>query len=276
MQTLAQLLADADLPDSPTAALDAELILAHVLRKPRSFLHTWPEYVLDPQRLELFQGLIERRRAGEPVAYLLGAQGFWSLDLQVSDATLIPRPDTERLVELALELGPLGRARVLDMGTGTGAVALALASERRYWSIMATDLVPAAVELAEVNRKRLGLENVQLKTSDWFAALEHESFDLVVSNPPYISADDPHLRCGDVRYEPATALVSGADGLDAIRHIVSQAPDYLHTDGWLLLEHGWQQADAVVALLVDRGFQLTRSWQDLGGQYRISGGQWRG
>jgi release factor glutamine methyltransferase len=276
MQTLAQLLADVDLPDSPTAALDAELVLSHELRTPRSFLRTWPDYVLDPQRFEQFQGLMERRRAGEPVAYLLGAQGFWSLDLQVSDATLIPRPDTERLVELALELGPHGRARVLDMGTGTGAVALALASERRDWSIIATDLVPAAVELAEVNRKRLGLENVQLKASDWFAALENEHFDLIVSNPPYISADDPHLQCGDVRYEPATALVSGADGLDAIRHIVSHSPDYLHTDGWLLLEHGWQQADAVVALLVDRGFQLTRSWQDLGGQYRISGGQWRG
>lgn len=276
MPTLAQLLADVELPDSPTPVLDAELLLGHVLGKARTFLRTWPEYEIKAQDLEQFQRLLERRRAGEPVAYLLGAQGFWSLDLQVSGATLIPRPDTERLVELALELGPCGRARVLDMGTGTGAVALALASERDDWDITATDLVPAAVELAEANRKRLALGNVQLKTSDWFAALEHEHFDLIVSNPPYISADDPHLQCGDVRYEPATALVSGADGLDAIRHIVQQAPNHLNRGSWLLLEHGWQQADAVVALLIDRGFQQTRSWQDLGGQQRISGGQWDG
>lgn len=276
MSTVAQLLAQADLPDSPTPALDAELLLAHVLDKPRSFLRTWPEHQPEPQRLEAFHRLLERRRAGEPVAYLLGEQGFWSLDLQVNDATLIPRPDTERLVELALDLGPQGSARVLDLGTGTGAVALALACERHNWEITATDVVPAAIVLADSNCKRLGLKNVRLITSDWFAALGSEPFDLIVSNPPYISADDPHLQRGDVRFEPASALVSGVDGLDAIRHIVQQAPEFLKRDGWLLLEHGWQQAEAVVALLEARGFHQARSWQDLSGQQRISGGQWHG
>lgn len=276
MTTLARLLAQADLPDSPTAALDSELLLAHAIGKPRSFLRTWPEHQPEPAQVEVFAGLLARRRAGEPVAYLLGEQGFWSLDLQVSAATLIPRPDTERLVELALELGPARSARVLDLGTGTGAVALALASERPAWEIMATDVVPAAVALAESNRIRLGLTNVRVRRSDWFADLEVAPFDLIVSNPPYISSADPHLECGDVRYEPATALVSGADGLDAIRHIVQCASGYLSDGGWLLLEHGWDQAAAVVALLEQRGFVDARSWQDIGGQQRVSGGRWHG
>lgn len=276
MPTIACLLAQADLPDSPTGALDSELLLAHVLEKPRSFLRTWPEHQPEPYRVELFQRLLARRRAGEPVAYLLGEQGFWSLDLQVSEATLIPRPDTERLVEVALELGPSGRARVLDLGTGTGAVALALASERPAWEIIATDVVPAAAALAESNRARLALTNVKVQHSDWFAALDAKPFDLIVSNPPYISSTDPHLQCGDVRYEPASALVSGADGLDAIRHIVQTAPHYLGSGGWLLLEHGWEQAEAVVALLVGQGFVEARSWQDMGGRHRVSGGRWHG
>lgn len=276
MTTLARLLAQADLPDSPTAALDSELLLAHAIGKPRSFLRTWPEHQPEPAQVEVFAGLLARRRAGEPVAYLLGEQGFWSLDLQVSAATLIPRPDTERLVELALELGPARSARVLDLGTGTGAVALALASERPAWEVMATDVVPAAVALAESNRARLALTNVKVQHSDWFAHLEVAPFDLIVSNPPYIRSADPHLECGDVRYEPATALVSGADGLDAIRHIVQCAPGYLNDGGWLLLEHGWDQAAAVVALLEQRGFVDARSWQDIGGQQRVSGGRWHG
>lgn len=276
MVSIAGLLAQAELPGSPTAALDSELLLAHAIGKPRSFLRTWPEYQPEPPELETFQGLLARRRSGEPIAYLLGEQGFWSLDLQVSEATLIPRPDTERLVELALEHGPSGNAKVLDLGTGTGAVALALASERPAWHIIATDVVPAAVALAESNRARLALANVQVQQSNWFAAVEGTRFDLVVSNPPYIRSSDPHLRRGDVRFEPASALVSGADGLDAIRHIVQHAPEYLYAGGWLLLEHGWDQAEAVVALLAQRGFVDARSWQDIGGQQRVSGGRWHG
>lgn len=276
MSTIARLLEQADLPDSPSAVLDSELLLAHALGKQRSFLRTWPEHQPQPAQIEVFQRLLARRRGGEPIAYLLGEQGFWSLDLRVSDATLIPRPDTERLVELALEHGPAGGARVLDLGTGTGAVALALASERPAWQITATDVVPAAIALAESNRARLMLANVRLQQSDWYAALDSAPFDLIVSNPPYIRSADPHLQRGDVRYEPASALVSGDDGLDAIRHIIQHAPDYLSKDGWLLLEHGWDQADAVVALLGERGFVEARSWQDLGGQQRVSGGRWHG
>lgn len=276
MASIADLLAQVALPGSASPDLDAQLLLAKVLGKSHSYLRTWPEREPDAEQLAAYQGLIERRRQGEPVAYLLGQQGFWSMDLQVSPATLIPRADTERLVELALELGPVGSARVLDLGTGTGAIALALASERSEWHILGSDTVAQAVELAERNRKTHQLVNVGFVRSDWFAALPADVFDLIVSNPPYIAAADPHLQQGDVRFEPASALVSGADGLDAIRHIVGQAPRYLKHHGWLLIEHGWEQSAAVGELLCQRGFDAVQAWQDLAGHPRVSGGQWRG
>ena len=273
-RSIAELLGESRLQDSDTPALDAELLLAHVLGKPRSYLRTWPEREVSEQQLERFRVLLERRRLGEPVAYLLGSQGFWTLDLQVSTDTLIPRPDTERLVEVALELGPSGPARVLDLGTGTGAIALALAAERSQWQLTAVDRMSGAVALAEANRRHLNQGNARFLVSDWFDAVAGEYFDLIVSNPPYIAADDPHLQQGGVRFEPASALVSGADGLDDIRHIIDSAPAHLTAKGWLLLEHGWQQAEAVRQLLEQRGFSDVQSWRDLGGQQRVSGGRW--
>lgn len=275
-RNIAALLAEAEVPGSDSPGLDAELLLAHVLGKSRSYLFTWPQKEVSEPEIERFFTLLARRQCGEPVAYLLGEQGFWTLDLQVSPDTLIPRPDTERLVEVALELGPPQPAQVLDLGTGTGAIALALASERPHWQLTGCDRMSGAVVLAEQNRARLGLGNVRFLQSDWFAAMGHDRYDLIVSNPPYIAADDPHLTEGDVRFEPASALVSGADGLDDIRQIIASAPAYLNDAGWLLLEHGWQQAEAVRSLLEERGFHVVQSWQDLGGHQRVSGGQWHG
>ena len=218
--------------------------------------------------------MLERRRAGEPVAYILGQQGFWSLDLEVAPHTLIPRPDTELLVETALELLPATPLRVLDLGTGTGAIALALASERGGWRVTGVDRVDEAVALAERNRQRLQLSNAEFRPSQWFSALAGERYGLIVSNPPYIAADDRHLGEGDVRFEPASALVSGVDGLDDIRQIIAQAPQHLELGGWLLLEHGYDQAEAVRALLAGGGFVAVESRRDLGGHQRISLGQW--
>ena len=214
MATIMTLLAEAQLPDSPSARLDAELLLAAALGKPRSFLRTWPERVVDREVRERFEGWLARRRAGEPVAYILGRQGFWSLDLEVAPHTLIPRPDTELLVETALQLLPASPARVLDLGTGTGAIALALACERLSWQVSGVDRIPEAVALAERNRERLRLANVGFRQSHWFSALEGERFALIVGNPPYIPGSDPHLQQGDVRFEPKSALVAGHDGLD--------------------------------------------------------------
>ena len=274
MDTIESLLNSAELPDSPSARLDAELLLAHVLGKPRSYLRTWPEREPDAAQCAAFAALLARRRAGEPVAYLLGRQGFWSLELDVAPHTLIPRPDTELLVETALALCPGGPAKVLDLGTGTGAIALALASERPAWQLLGVDRVPAAVRLAEGNRARLRLGNARFVESLWFAALGGERFRMIVGNPPYIAADDPHLARGDVRFEPVSALVAGADGLDDIRQIVAQAPEHLEPGGWLLLEHGFDQAAAVRALFAARGFIDVDSRRDLGGHQRITLGRW--
>ena len=274
MVTIESLLSNLELPDSPTPRLDAELLLAHTLGKSRGYLHTWPERELEASQLERYQAALARRRAGEPVAYILGRQGFWSLDLDVASHTLIPRPDTELLVETALALLPATPLQVLDLGTGTGAIALALASERPAWQVTGVDRVPEAVALAQGNGIRLQLANARFAESCWFSALAGQRFQLIVSNPPYIAAADPHLSQGDVRFEPSSALVAGIDGLDDIRLIIEQAPEHLLAGGWLLLEHGFDQAEAVRELLVQRGFATVESRRDLGGHQRISLGQW--
>lgn len=273
MATIESLLNSADLPDSPTPRLDAELLLADALGKPRSYLRTWPEHELDGEQLALFQSNLQRRRQGEPVAYILGHQGFWSLDLEVAPHTLIPRPDTELLVETALELLPAMPLSVLDLGTGTGAIALALASERPAWQVTGVDRVADAVALAERNRLRLQLDNASFLHSHWFSALAGQRFALILSNPPYIRADDQHLAQGDVRFEPSSALVAGCDGLDDIRAIIQAAPAHLLPGGWLLLEHGFDQAEAVRALLAAGGFAEVHSRRDLAGHERISLGR---
>lgn len=273
MTIIASLLRAAELPDSPTARLDVELLLAAAIGKSRSYLHTWPERIVSSEAALTFADYLQRRRSGEPVAYILGQQGFWNLDLEVAPHTLIPRPDTELLVETALELLPPSPAHVLDLGTGTGAIALALASERPQWQVMAVDRVLEAVALAERNRQRLQLNNVQVRSSHWFDSVKGERYELIISNPPYIAAEDPHLVAGDVRFEPSSALVAGADGLDDLRTIINQAPAHLQPGGWLLLEHGYDQAEAVRALLVQSNFEQVESRVDLGGHQRISLGR---
>ncbi len=275
MRTIETLLNAADLPHSSSARLDAELLLAHVLGKPRSYLRTWPEKTPSDEQQQRFAELLQRRRAGEPVAYLLGHQGFWSLDLEVAPHTLIPRPDTELLVESALALLPASPLAALDLGTGTGAIALALACERPAWQLTGVDRIDEAVALAERNRQRLQLGNVEFLSSHWFSALTGRRYGLILSNPPYIPAQDRHLSEGDVRFEPTSALVAGQDGLDDIRLIIAQAPHFLEPGGWLLLEHGFDQALAVRELLDAAGFAEVHSRRDLAGHERISLGCWQ-
>ena len=273
MTIIASLLRAAELPDSPTARLDAELLLAAALGKSRSYLHTWPEKIVSSESALIFADYLQRRRAGEPVAYILGQQGFWNLDLEVAPHTLIPRPDTELLVETALQLLPATPANVLDLGTGSGAIALALASERAAWQVTAVDRVLEAVALAERNRQRLALDNVTVLNSHWFSALADHRFDLIISNPPYIAAGDVHLAEGDVRFEPESALVAGPDGLDDIREIVAAAPQHLNPGAWLMLEHGYDQGAPVRDLLQGAGFAQVESRKDLGAHERITLGR---
>lgn len=273
MPTIESLLNQIDLPDSPSARLDAELLLAFCLGKSRGYLRTWPEKNLSDEQQAQFAQLMARRKQGEPVAYLLGQQGFWSLDLEVAPHTLIPRPDTELLVETALALLPATPLKALDLGTGTGAIALALACERPGWRLTGVDRIEEAVALAARNAQRLGMANARFLRSSWFTALAGERYQLIVSNPPYIASDDQHLAQGDVRFEPLSALVAGADGLDDIRLIIAQAPDYLEAQGWLMLEHGFDQAAAVRDLLRQGGFTAVESRRDLAGHERISLGR---
>lgn len=273
MATIEALLKSADLPDSPSAKVDAEWLLAEALGKSPSYLRTWSEREVPPEVAARFLDDLARRRAGEPVAYILGRQGFWSLELEVAPHTLIPRPDTELLVETALQLLPGEPARVLDLGTGTGAIALALAAERPAWQVTGVDRIAEAVALALRNAQRLRLGNAQFCESHWFSALAGQRFQLIVSNPPYIPASDPHLVQGDLRFEPHSALVAGVDGLDDLRLIIDQAPAHLESAGWLLLEHGYDQAAAVRALLTAGGFEEVQSRRDLGGHERISLGR---
>ncbi len=257
----------------PDARIDAELLLAHVLGCSRTRLFAYPEAGVDAASRARYLALLERRRAGEPVAYLLGRQAFWSLDIALDGNTLVPRPETELLVELALVRGAARAADVLDLGTGSGAIALALAIERPAWRVLGVDRDPAAVHLARRNAGRLGLGNVAFETGDWFAGLEGRRFDLVVANPPYIAEDDPCLAAPGVCREPRHALVAGTDGLDALRRIVVAAPQHLSSDGWLLCEHGAAQGDALRALFAAAGLVAIATQRDLAGHERVTLGR---
>ena len=274
MTTVAALLGEARrrLVDSDSAARDAELLLCHVLGKPRSFLFTWPEQEVDGAVLAQFQHLLARRADGEPVAYLLGRREFYGHELLVSADTLIPRPDTERLVDLVLELAPgQGEQRVVDLGTGTGAIAIALGLARPHWQILAVDQAVSVLDLVERNLARLGVRNVTPRQSNWFARLDGD-FDVIVSNPPYIRVDDPHLQQGDVRFEPRSALVAGDDGLDDIRIIIAGAATRLRPGGLLALEHGYDQGVAVRDLMRTHGFSAVETHRDLGDNERVTVG----
>lgn len=254
---------------------EAELLLAHVLDRSRSWLYAHRDDPVGPADAERYRALLARRAAGEPVAYLTGRRGFWSFDLRVTPDTLIPRPETELLVELALaRLPATAGLRLADLGTGSGAIALALAHERPRARVVAVDLSPGALEVARANAAELGLANVEFRQGDWLAPLAGERFDLIASNPPYIAEGDPHLD--DLRHEPAPALSSGQDGLDAIRTIAREAPGHLVPGGWLLLEHGWDQGDAVRAILDAAGFDEVRTDRDLEDRDRVTSGRWPG
>jgi len=255
--------------------LEAALLLCHLLGKPRSFLYAWPEHQLNEQQRHAYQSLIERRLRGEPIAHITGEREFWSLPLRVTRDTLIPRPETELLVERALQhLQTVAAPLVADLGTGSGAIALALAIERPDAEIHAVDRSPAALAIAAENILRLAPDRVSLFTGSWCDALPpHRRYDLILSNPPYIESDDPHLAQGDLPHEPTGALVSGPDGLDDIRLITQQAPDRLKTDGWLLVEHGYRQGEQVRSLFRQVGLVGVATHSDLAGHERITEGR---
>ncbi|WP_394127677.1 peptide chain release factor N(5)-glutamine methyltransferase [Vibrio hepatarius] len=258
--------------DSPS--LDAAVLLCHALDKPRSFLLTWPDKILDAQQLAAFDDLLQRRLTGEPVAYIVGEREFWSLPLKVSPTTLIPRPDTERLVEIALDKAMQMEGDILDLGTGTGAIALALASELPKRQVTGIDLKEDAQQLAQSNASALNLTNTQFLAGSWFEPLAAGTeFALIVSNPPYIEKEDPHLTQGDVRFEPLSALVADEKGLADIRHIATQARDYLMDNGWLMFEHGFEQGEPVRELLRSLGYDQVATYKDYGDKDRVTIGQ---
>lgn len=252
---------------------EAPLLLAHALQRSPAWLYAHGDEPVGAAVADCFLELVQRREAGEPVAYLTGRRGFWTLDLAVTPETLIPRPETERLVELALERLPAsGSPRVLDLGTGSGAIALALASERPQARVLATDRSSGALAVARANAAEGRIANVEFAAGDWYAPAAGRRFDLIASNPPYIAAGDTHLQQGDLRFEPAAALASGNDGLDALRVIAAGAPAHLEPGGWLLVEHGWDQGAAVRALFSAAGLAGVETALDLEGRERITFG----
>jgi release factor glutamine methyltransferase len=257
--------------NSSEAKLEAQLLLKNLLNVNRAWLISHQNDVLEANINEAYRVLINRRLNGEPIAYILGKREFYGLNLKVTPATLIPRPDTETLVDVALAKIPLQKnLNICDLGTGSGAIALAIAKHRPQAFVLALDASQAALDIAIDNAKNLAIANAKFILSDWFNALKNEKFDIIVSNPPYIEADDAHLSQGDLRFEPIAALASGQDGLDDIRRIINQAPQHLNPHGWLLLEHGYNQAEKVAALLKQAGFGQISHAQDLSGTDRVT------
>jgi len=256
---------------SDSAKLDSQILLAHVLGKPTTYLYTWPEQVLQPDEIKRYFTLIESRVAGEPIAYLVGSKEFWSLDLKVSPATLIPRPDTEVLVETVIEHHKNSSLACLDLGTGTGAIALALSTERPNWKIDAIDYSDEAVLLAKQNAQLHHLTQVNIFQSDWFKNIDvNKKYEIIVSNPPYIDPLDCHLEEGDVRFEPRSALVAENKGLADIELIIKYAKNYLATNGTLYFEHGFDQAEAVKSIFFKYGYQNIKTIKDYNGNDRIT------
>lgn len=260
--------------ETVTARIEVQCLLQHVLGVPRVYLLAHAERCLNDIEFARYESLLQRRLAGEPIAYILGAREFFGIDLKVTTATLIPRPETELLVEQALQrISIQAPDTVLDMGTGSGAIALAIAQQRPLTEVTACDYSQEALLVAQENAQNLGISNVHFVRSNWYSALKVQRFPLIVSNPPYISAGDPHLTLGDVRFEPESALVSGVDGLDDIRHIILHGTLHLLPGGWMLLEHGYDQAANVRGLLQQAGYGAVFSACDLSGTERVSGGQ---
>ncbi len=260
---------------SPSARLDAELLLAQATSRTRTALRSTPEAQVPADHCAAYRSLIDRRSQGEPVAYLLGTQDFWTLTLTVTPAVLIPRAETELVVERALvHLPSTASASVLDLATGSGAIALAIASERPHAQVVATDISADALQVARTNATRLGLERISFRAGSWYDPAGLTRFSLITSNPPYIAAGDPDLEPAVLTHEPTIALLAGSDGLAALMEIIAGAPAHLEPGGWLILEHGWQQALKVRNLLEQAGFRHVRSHADLAGHDRVTEGHW--
>ena len=259
---------------SPTAELDAQVLLCHVLQCNSAHLIAWPDKQLDDAQQQYFLHLIERRRRGHPVAHLAGQREFWSMDFMVDESTLIPRPETETLIEYVLEKHSHQTSlKLLDMGTGTGAIAIVLAKENPGWQVHACDISSRAIKLAERNMDKHEISNLTLLKSDWFSDIDDTDYDIIISNPPYIDADDPHLSQGDVRFEPASALISANQGMKDIEHLCSQAKSHLKNGGWLIVEHGYDQAEQVVDCFTKNGYSEITQRQDLSGHIRMTAGR---
>ena len=266
--------ARSELTCSDSASLDARVLLCHCLQVSAVYLHTWPEKLLDENTWQQFQDLIRKRVQGLPIAHLTGTRDFWTLSLTVNEHTLIPRPETELLVETALSLFDDTPIDALDLGTGTGAIALALASERQSWTVTGVDRIDQSVELARLNARQNNLEQVRFFASNWFDAIDQHRYSLIISNPPYVEPHSPYLTQGDVRFEPLSALTAEDQGLADLRKIISQASQYLVDSGWLLLEHGHAQGQAVRDLMQQVGFMGINTLKDLAGLDRVTLGQW--
>jgi release factor glutamine methyltransferase len=268
--------ATSELQQGESPAVDSRVLLCAVLECQRTYLFTWPDKSLTSSQYSHFKNLIARRREGHPVAYLTGTREFWSLTLKVNESTLIPRPETELLVETALALALPDTASVCDLGTGTGAIALALKTEKPAWHLTGVDRISEALDLAAANAQLNGQLTVNWLLSHWFDAMAPANqFDLIVTNPPYVESDSEYLQQGDVRFEPASALTAGVDGLEDIRDIIQRAPDFLTSGGWLLIEHGYTQHESIKGLFEERGFSGCQGIDDLNGLPRITLAQWR-
>jgi release factor glutamine methyltransferase len=260
---------------SDSAALDAEILLCLTIHKERSYLRAWPDRQLQQEQTAIFWSLIQERQKGTPIAYITGNREFWSRDFHVNPDVLIPRPDTELLIELSLKLIPADKPiKIIDLGTGSGIIAITLAAERPHTQVSATDFSLAALRIAQLNANKHHTNNIQFYQSDWFANVPDAKFNLIVSNPPYIAENDRHLLQGDIRFEPITALCAGEQGLSDIKIIADTARNHMEPGGHLLIEHGYDQQDPVQTIFKDFHYDNVQTVTDLSGQPRVTYGQW--